>query len=252
MNKPMSKHHGAAAAIWVIYLLLCLWLALSLAWWLNASAGYGYSFWYDRLAIGEHIQRYAPEHPYKRGFAQLPKAQHVLAFEQIAAAVHDHGRGLGAIQYPGGGGRPVRLLDRAERTHLEDVAALLDLGRKVSLLVTLCWLPVAWLLVRLPAASFHARAGAMSVLATLLVAPLLLWGPKAVFYQWHIWLFPSGNQWFFYWEDSLMSTLMKAPDLFAGIAVAIAVPALCLTPLLYHSGVRLAALIKPGRLREPS
>mgnify|MGYP007022672661 CR=1 FL=1 len=29
-------------------------------------------------------------------------------------------------------------------------------------------------------------------------------------------------QWFFYYQESLMSTLMKAPDLFAGIAVQIA------------------------------
>ncbi|MFN2223885.1 MAG: DUF1461 domain-containing protein, partial [Candidatus Promineifilaceae bacterium] len=32
------------------------------------------------------------------------------------------------------------------------------------------------------------------------------------------WICPPGHQWFFYYQDSLMTTMMKAPVLFAGIA----------------------------------
>jgi len=44
----------------------------------------------------------------------------------------------------------------------------------------------------------------------------------------HVLIFPADHQWFFYYQDSLMSTLMKAPDLFAGIAVQIVLLALAL------------------------
>jgi len=44
-------------------------------------------------------------------------------------------------------------------------------------------------------------------------------GPKAVFYWAHTKIFPAGHQWFFYYEESLMTTLMKAPDIFAFIAL---------------------------------
>ncbi|MFT7095179.1 MAG: hypothetical protein ACJAV3_002995, partial [Alcanivorax sp.] len=53
-------------------------------------------------------------------------------------------------------------------------------------------------------------------------------------------LFPAENEWFFYWQDSLMSTLMKAPVLFGGIAAAIAIGALLLIPVLYWFGLRLS------------
>jgi hypothetical protein len=66
---------------------------------------------------------------------------------------------------------------------------------------------------------------------------LLIAGPTQVFYQFHLWIFPADHQWFFYWQDSLMSTLMKAPVLFGGIAAVIALGALLLTPVLYWLGL---------------
>jgi hypothetical protein len=54
----------------------------------------------------------------------------------------------------------------------------------------------------------------------------------------HIFVFPDNHQWFFYYQDSLMSTLMKAPDLFAGIAIQIVLVGL----ILY--GVMLLAIKK--------
>jgi len=48
-------------------------------------------------------------------------------------------------------------------------------------------------------------------------------GPENVFNQLHIWVFPKENEWFFYYQDSLMSTLMLAPTLFGWIASALVV-----------------------------
>ena len=39
----------------------------------------------------------------------------------------------------------------------------------------------------------------------------------------HEWVFPAEHQWFFYYQESLMTVLMKAPDLFGAIAILIAV-----------------------------
>ena len=57
------------------------------------------------------------------------------------------------------------------------------------------------------------------MLCTLLIglALIALIGFEAVFYQLHEWVFPANNQWFFYYQESLMTTLMQAPNLFAYI-----------------------------------
>jgi hypothetical protein len=58
----------------------------------------------------------------------------------------------------------------------------------------------------------------LTPLAALMVTVLLL-GPNKVFYRLHPLVFPPAHQWFFYYQDSLMSTMMQAPDLFGYIAV---------------------------------
>ena len=59
-------------------------------------------------------------------------------------------------------------------------------------------------------------------LGVVVVAVLVL-GAEKVFYQFHVWIFPAGHQWFFYYEESLMSMMMKAPDLFGYIAIMLVV-----------------------------
>lgn len=226
--------------IWLGYSLCCVWLALALAWWLYARIDYSYPLWYDVLNIDRHIAEYAPHNARKPGFAQLPPEQHYEAFAQISRAVHDNGRGLAGIQYQAPDGRGIALLDHDERVHLEDVARLLRWGGYASLVALLGWLPLALALARAGLPGWRARLGG----AVLVAAPVVLWllisGPKAVFYQLHIWMFPPENPWFFYWEESLMSTLMKAPYLFGGIAVVLAVATVLVTPLCYIAGRVLA------------
>jgi len=79
-----------------------------------------------------------------------------------------------------------------------------------------------------------------AVLMVSLASAVFIVGPKDVFYQMHIWVFPDNHQWFFYYQDSLMSTMMKAPDLFAGIAAQIVLLAL----LLFSVGVYAARKFK--------
>jgi hypothetical protein len=79
-----------------------------------------------------------------------------------------------------------------------------------------------------------------AVLAVAVIAVLLI-GPKTVFYTLHTWVFPAGHAWFFYYQDSLMTTLMQAPNLFAGIAAEV----LLLTVTLFALLITFAARLLP-------
>jgi len=47
-------------------------------------------------------------------------------------------------------------------------------------------------------------------------------GEGGLFAWLHEQVFPPGHQWFFYYQESLMTTLMKAPHLFGPVALALA------------------------------
>ena len=243
MNKPSRQGHAKNSLRWFVGASLSFWLAIAAAWWLSARIDYAYPMWYQVLAIDEHISRYAPHHPSKRDFARLTAEQHHQAFAAISHAVHGRGQPLESIAYQAPG-RPVQtLLDNAEVRHLEDVARLLRLAGWATLAAFVLWL---WTMAAqsgeaLP--SWRQRLLTVAVLAFAVSALLLLAGPKVVFYQLHVWLFPPENPWFFYWEESLMSTLMKAPFLFGGIAVQILLLALVLVLPIHLAGRRLGDLL---------
>ena len=117
--------------------------------------------------------------------------------------------------------------------HLQDVANLID---------TLKWivsaLAIFWLLniLRLWRGRKYLPSGKQLVFSAVLklgiLGVILSFGPEAVFNQLHLWIFPENHQWYFYYEESLMSTMMKAPDLFAYIAGMMALVSLVLTAVL--------------------
>lgn len=238
MTKPAINHQNAATLVWFIYAVISVLLAVLTSWALYSKADYGYPFWYKQLNIGEHIAQYGPQNRFKSGLELLPAEQHWAAFEQIRDAVHHHGDGLASIVYQPPGQAPRTLLHAAEVQHLQDVANLIDQGRSVFWVLLLLWLPVALAACRLGLPSMSRRLAITVIAAGAVLAWLLIAGPTKVFYQFHLWLFPDNHQWFFYWQDSLMSTLMKAPVLFGGIAAVIALGALFLTPAFYWLGLR--------------
>ena len=241
MSMSDKIHHPASRLFfWFCYASVCLWLALASSWWLFAQFDYGYRHWYGALQIEQHLDQYASQNVRRPGFNQLPPEQHWQAFAQISRAVHDGGIGLEEIDYPLPGGARLPLLVDDEVAHLRDVATLIDLGAKISLLMLLAWPLFGWLLVAGRVPRLRARLVAAAVPLTAVALWLLLAGPTAVFYRLHEWLFPPENPWFFYWEESLMSALMKAPVLFGAIAVVLALGTLILTPVFYFAGLVLA------------
>jgi len=249
-RRPRGGTGGAALIAWFGYALATVVLALGVTWAFYAQADYGYSFWYGTLEIDRHIDEYGPLNRYQRPDLDALDAQHhIELFHRIRVAVHDGGEGLAAIRYPDRQGRPVALLRPAEVQHLRDVAHLIDLGRWALAVAALAWLPLAAWLARRPAPDWRRRALVAVTPLLAMVIWLLVAGPEDVFYQFHIWLFPADHEWFFYWQDSLMSTLMKAPVLFGGIAVVLVGGTLVLTPLFYRGGLGLIGCLRRGSLR---
>ena len=213
----MKKIQG----LWFLTLLGGFITCLALGWLLQAKQDYSYGFWYDWYDIGAHIERFGPQNRYIAGLESLDKAGHVQLFDAISVAVHQHGQGLADIRFDRAG-QSVALLRQAEITHLQDVANLIDVLYRASLVIGLATLLLlAGLLWQRTAPRWKQQLFWLLGVLAVTAAGVLIIGPKVVFYQLHVWIFPDNHQWFFYYQESLMSTLMKAPVLFGGIALAI-------------------------------
>ncbi len=242
----------ANGAVTGIVLVCGLWLSLVAAWYTLSAFNFFYAAVYDLAGIGETIETYAPTHRYKRGFETTTREQRVALFGQILEAVNHGGTGLETIVYSDREGRPIdTLLRKAEIIHLQDVADLLGRLRQASWVAGLVFCAAlvlrGWQAKSLPKPG-HATAATVACLAAL-AALILLSGAKALFYKWHTLIFPEGHQWFFYYEDSLMTLLMKAPDLFAYLAVLLVLFSLGFFYLLLVT-VRSLLERNRGRLRS--
>lgn len=224
MNR--SSRSVLQQAMWLVACLGLLLSSLSLSWQSLARADYLYPLWYEQLQIAEHIAQFAPQNTMgKQGLETLPAHTHQQLFRDIRHAVHRHGEGLSDISYRYAD-RDIALLHADEIVHLEDVARLITLLEKASdwlmplTLVLVLLLSVAQVKIR-----WRQQLLILFGVVLLVAAIVMTLGPTHVFYTLHVWIFPPENPWFFYYQDSLMTTLMKAPYLFGAIALAIVVGA---------------------------
>lgn len=205
---------------WPIFFLLQL-VALSLiSWHLAAQLHFAYPVGYDLLGLEKHIAEYAPLNRNKDDFEYTTRADHLRLFGEITDAVQDSGRGLQNISYTLPNGRSTGLMHEAEIIHLQDVANLIDSFYRVGIICLIAWLVLIpwaiWKQWQLPS-SRKVLAGFVVGIGLAITVVVLL-GPTDVFYWLHEQIFPPGHEWFFYYQDSLMTTLMKAPDIFAFIS----------------------------------
>ena len=213
--------------VWLLFPAAAL-ASLWLAWVSLASVDFLYPAWYRALDIHGHIERYAPQNRYRRGFEQTTPEERTRIFGEVVDAIHDDGRGLDGIRYHDAQGQDLGpVFHESEIVHLRDVANL------VGLLLPAGMLAFAWTLVHLglvrrfrwAVPPLRRIVGATLGVVAAGVALLLVVGFRKVFYALHEAIFPPGHQWFFYYQDSLMSTMMKAPWLFAAIGAALLVAA---------------------------
>jgi len=205
---------------WGFYLLLTFLVTLPASWWVLYKVDFAYPVLYEQIGIAEHIERYAPKNlKNKQSFESTSKDERLTLFHQVVESIHNHGHGLDQLHYQDENAQAVTLFTPAEVTHLQDVANLLDKIKPVVTGVVVLWLimGLAILLKKITLPSTKQWLGSALVLL-LSTGAILALGPVTVFNQLHIWVFPHNNQWFFYYEESLMSTMMKAPDIFGFIA----------------------------------
>ena len=227
--KPRLAADTAAAPVariarglrWLVLGLVIAVAALFVTWRALAALDFAYPLFYDALAIDATIERHAPGNEARPGFERTTRAERERLFGALVEAVRDGGRGLERLVYRGPEGRPIgRLLTAAEVQHLSDVAALVTRFERLGWLsIAVCTgLLLASCLRRdrmPPLRCFALGAGAVLV---LIGALLIAFGPVTVFYWLHEQIFPPDHPWFFWYEESLMSTMMQAPNLFGAIA----------------------------------
>ncbi len=205
---------------WGFYLLLTFLVTLPAGWWVLSKVDFAYPFLYDNIGVAEHIERYAPKNnKNKLGFETTSKQQRLDLFHQVVESIQNHGKGLQELSYQGLNNQAVALFTPAEVTHLQDVANLLDKLKPLIIGLVVLWLFISIFLLfkkfKLPSL----KQWLLSALVLFFVSgAILALGLEKIFNQLHIWVFPDNHQWFFYYEESLMSTMMKAPDLFGFIA----------------------------------
>lgn len=225
-----------------LYVALLLLGSAWSAWWLSASVNYGFSWFYNVADIGETVIRFGPQNRFKLDFALTDRAEHERLFGQIAGAINNGGAGLSAMVYRTPDGRVIdTLLRPAEVQHLQDVADLIDRLRVMALFSGLGAVVLLGLAAtrkwRLP--SLGRMIAGTVVSAAALCLGVALYGAQRLFYAWHTVVFPEGHQWFFYYQDSLMTTLMRAPVIFGYVGGVLAV----LAVVLFVASLWLSSLI---------
>ena len=215
------------------WLWLTLFMSIGLAWHLLAYFDFGYAIWYEFGGIKETIQLYAPQNNFKQGFENVAPALQIEAFHHIVQAIQNDGTGLASISYPLNG-QLVPLLHQEEIIHLQDVANLISYLNNVFYTVIFLWLLITGFLIiaKINLTSFRYCSFVFLAGITLISAFILTLGATKIFYQFHVWIFPAENKWFFYYQDSLMSTMMKAPDIFGYIGASLALTAIIIFIIL--------------------
>lgn len=186
-----------------------------------AQIDFAYPLGYKLLKLDTSIATHAAENVQKNDFETTSTAEHWALFSQIVHSIQSSGKGLSEISYASRDGSPSALLNEKEIIHLQDVANLVDKLYTTGLAALILWTALIVTARQRgikPPSTKEMLAGFSSggLLVCIIVFSV---GLENIFYWLHTIAFPEGHQWFFYYHESLMATLMRAPDIFAYIGV---------------------------------
>lgn len=213
----------------VVFSISGLISSLFLSWVILAKFDFAYPWLYDIYEIEQHVEMYGPKNRYRHGFENTTTQEHIRLFSAINSSIHNNGSGLSQLNYHNANGSKISsLLRTAEIIHLKDVARLINIFFIVAAIMIFIWLGLTYYFYRskLQVPSLKQQGlGLMGFSVSILLCVLII-GPVKVFYAIHTWVFPENHQWFFYYQESLMTILMKAPHLFGGISLLIVILAI--------------------------
>ena len=231
------KNRGVSILLWLCCCLFLLVFSLGLSWQVNKSANFFYEFWYSKLNIEQTVKTYVPQNTQgKRDFASTDTEQHFKSFNEIVYEINNNGAGLAKLSYQNKDKKEKLLLTTAEIIHLQDVSDLVNTLRSVSVINLLLLLTIIVIVYRFKQPKPHIKEQYMAIAlpSTSLLIMFSIFGFTDIFYYLHTLVFPDNHQWFFYYQESLMSSLMKAPDLFAGIGLSLVLIAFIIYVIIYR------------------
>jgi hypothetical protein len=221
------------------FALFCVCLMFS--WYVWSQNNFLFSQLYEYNQLEEHIEKYAPQNRNRDNFETTKKADRVRIFGEIVEAINNNGLGLEDIVYKTDGGEIIdKFLTKPEIDHLHDVSGLMKNINKTNMylmailagLILFCWIykvsnaKYFWKPTSVFVAFFN-----MVVFVAVCCSAVLAVGPQNVFYILHEWFFADKAQWHFYFQDSLMTTLLPEP-IFGSIAVLLVATAFLLWIIL--------------------
>ncbi|PLX70269.1 MAG: hypothetical protein C0602_05510 [Denitrovibrio sp.] len=201
--------------------ILIIYFAVFTAWYAAYSNYFFFPIVYQMEDIHGHVLKYAPQNKHgKEDFAYVSSGLHLRIFSDMLKAVDNEGKGLDEITYPVKGGEK-KFLTTEEVVHLQDVSDLISLLKSFWRLVFVLLSAVVLTMIfggiwpYFLSTIFWALAAAGAFMAAVIYG----FGFTKIFYKMHELVFPEGHRWHFYYQYSLMSTILKAPDSFADFGI---------------------------------
>jgi hypothetical protein len=227
--------------IWPLIFIGQLLATSLLAWHLLAQIDFAYPTGYKLLGMDKHIAEFAPLNRHIHGFQFTQPKDHWALFAQITDAVQHDGTGLAEISFVLPNNTKIPLMHAAEIIHLQDVSHLINKFYVAGIIGVFVWAIFLFIAYRQQLTFPSPRNIVLGFCGGIFIitALVLSIGATKVFYWFHTKAFPEGHQWFFYYEDSLMTTLMKAPDIFAFIASLLLITLIILWGLSTYGMARL-------------
>ncbi|MGE4478564.1 MAG: DUF1461 domain-containing protein [Deferribacterales bacterium] len=219
-----------------------VYYALFAGWYISYSNYFFFPVIYQMTDIHGHVLKFAPQNRMgKADFAFVGSGTHMKMFSEMLKSVENDGEGLAEITYPAGRNGKKALLTPDEVVHLQDVADLISLLRSFWRLMLIMLLSVVGIMIygRYRPYGLTALAWSGALLGGALWLAVSKFGFVSIFYALHRMVFPEGHKWFFYYQDSLMSTVLKAPDSFIYFGVILGIFAL----LVFVAGYKLVQFI---------
>lgn len=221
--------------------VMLLAVCLMLSWRALSETNFFFSQIYEYNGIEEQIAKYGPQNRNRNGFETTTKSERAKIFGEIVRSVNNGGQGLEDIVYRDASGEIIdTFLTQPEIDHLNDVARLIAhlsgilsyLAAILGVLVMVFWIGKSRKNINIWRPYTVAKSF-LSMLALLLVCCgiVLAVGPQRVFYALHEWIFAGMAPWHFYFQESLMTTMLTEP-LFGSISILLMVSAFAIWVLL--------------------
>ena len=220
-----------------ILAIAVFFICLVLSWHFLSKANFFFDTLYDMHQIESHIAEFAPQNRQNRiNFELTSKNERIRIVGKILRTVNSKGVGLETIKYFNTDGVPVNLfLTLAEVEHLKDVSVLVHLMNSIAFILMIIFIIIFSLAWRYKTTTPSLLMLTCNMVGFVIIATgcIIFIGPQIVFNELHEWVFADKSEWHFYYQDSLMTTLLKAPDTFATIAILMTAIALIFWLLIF-------------------